>query len=310
VRALALFVAVLVASPAIAQTPFSFAAFGDTPYFEFDVPGVQRLLDDMAEQRVAFAVHIGDLKSGTSHCDDDTLLARRALLDGSAVPLIYTPGDNEWTDCNRPAAGGFASLERLDRLRALFFATDESLGKSKLRLLRQSEQPRFRAYRENARWVMGHVVFATLNVPGSNNNLRRNERTNTEHAARMAANFAWLDEAIEAARAEEMLGLVIFAHADPLFRGGQERNDGYATYRAALRTHALAFPKPMLLVHGDGHRYRVDQPLRDPRTGERFAHFTRVEVFGAPTVNWVRIDVTPAGERLFAVTRGSNPFTP
>jgi hypothetical protein len=126
-----------------------------------------------------------------------------------------------------------------------------------------------------------------------------------EHAARMAANFEWLDEAVRRAEAPDMHGLAVFAHADPRFGRGPPRIDGYARYREVLRTHAAWLGKPMLLVHGDGHRYRVDQPLRDRATGRRLETFTRVEVFGTPELNWVRIDVDPADPRLFAIGPGA-----
>ena len=151
---------------------------------------------------------------------------------------------------------------------------------------------------------MGGVVFVALNVPGSNNNLGRNAAMDAEHAARMAANLDWLAGAVRRAGARDARGLVVFAHADPGFGGRSARVDGYATFREALRTHAAALGKPMLLVHGDGHRYRVDQPLRDRATGRRIPTFTRVEVFGSPEVNWVRIDVDPANPRLFSIAPG------
>lgn len=308
-KALALLAGAVLPVAAAAQAPFSFAAFGDTPYFEFETPSVRRVLGEMAEQGMAFAVHLGDLKSGTTPCSDDILVRRRALLDAASIPIVFVPGDNDWTDCRRQSAGSYHPRERLDRLRALFFASAESLGQRKLRVMQQSDHPRFRPFRENARWITGNVVFVTLNVPGSNNNLGRSEILDAEHIERMAANFAWLDDAVKVARQPGMLGLVVFAHADPRFGGTRRQNDGYAGFREALRAHAARFAKPILLVHGDGHRYRVDQPVRDPRTGAPLVNLTRVEVFGSPTVNWVRIDVAPESERLFAISAGGDPFS-
>lgn len=303
-RLIALIAGATLPFAAAAQAPFSFGAFGDTPYFDREVPAVRRLLAEMAQQGVAFVVHVGDIKSGTSVCSDELLRDRRDLLDASPAPLVYTPGDNEWTDCHRSSAGAYDPLERLGRLRTLFFDSDESLGQRKLRLVRQSDDPRFRSYRENARWTAGDVIFVTLNVPGSNNNLGRSGSMGAEHAERMRANFAWLDQAVMLAREPAVRGLVIFTQADPGFGSGTGRNDGYAAFRAALRALAADFHKPILFVHGDGHRFLVDRPLRDPRTRAPLGNFTRVEVFGSPTVGWVRIDVQPDGERLFSITPG------
>ena len=99
-------------------------------------------------------------------------------------------------------------------------------------------------------------------------------------------------------------GLVIFAHGDPRFGSSGGKRDGFTAYRAALRNHAQALGKPMLLVHGDGHRFRIDQPLRDSRTRERLANFTRLEVFGSPTVHWVRINVGMEGAPFFSISPG------
>jgi hypothetical protein len=290
---------------------FSFAAFGDTPYFGFEESAVTRLISGLADANVAFVVHVGDFKLGAAACSDEVFAERRRMFDASPVPFVFVPGDNEWTDCHSALAGGHDPLERLARLRTLFHAGDASLGQRTLRLARQSADPRFAVYRENVRWSHGGVLFIALNVPGSNNNLRRDGATDTEHAARMAANFEWLADAVRRAAAADVRGLVVFAHADPSFERPARRLDGYARFREALQTHAARLGKPLLLVHGDGHRYRVDQPLRDRATGQRLANFTRVEVFGAPEVGWVRIDVDPANPRLFAISPGNTaPASP
>jgi len=289
---------------------FSFAVFGDTPYFAFDEPAVVRLIDGLADARVRFVVHVGDFKAAAAPCSDELFAERRRMFDASPVPFVFVPGDNEWADCHRAFAGSHDPLERLAKLRELFYPDDQSLGRQKLRLARQSADARFTAYRENARWLMGGVVFVTLNVPGSNNNLGRNAAMDAEHAARMAANLDWLDAAVRRAAARDVRGLVVFAHADPAFGGREGRVDGYVRFRGALQIHAAGLAKPVLLVHGDGHRYRIDQPLRDRVTGRRLEKFTRLEVFGAPEVDWVRIDVDPANPRLFSIGRGTTAPPP
>jgi hypothetical protein len=313
VRLVAALALAALSAVAAAQVPFSFAVFGDTPYNPLEVAAVPHLLREIDRADMAFVVHVGDLKSASEPCSDRLLRERYALLDASPPPLVYVPGDNDWTDCHGASAGGYHPRERLERLRALFFASDESLGRRKLRLARESDDPRFRPYQENVRWVAGNVVFVTLNIPASNNNLGRTDAMDVEHTERMIANFAWLAEALRIAQQPGMLGLVVFTHADPRFeraKDADDTRDGYAGFRLALRTHASALGKPMLLVHGDGHRYRVDQPLRDLLTHDRIPSFTRVEVFGSPFVGWVRIDVTPEGAQLFSISPGSDPLRP
>jgi hypothetical protein len=289
---------------AAAQVPFSFAAFGDAPYNALEVPAVRRLLEETDRAGMAFVVHVGDVKAATDPCTDRVLRERLELLDASARPLVFVPGDNDWADCRLESAGAYDPRERLDRLRALFYPDDESLGRRRLRLERQSEDPRFRPYRENVRWIAGNVVFATLNVPGGNNNLGRNAFLDAEHDQRMIANFAWLTEAVAAAQRPGMRGLVVFAHADPRFDRPADPADGYTGLRYALRAHAATLGKPMLFIHGDAHQYRVDQPLRDLLTLERIGSFARIGVFGSPGVGWVRIDVNPDGDALFSIAPG------
>jgi hypothetical protein len=306
VRALLAAVLAAAASAAFAQgVAFTFAVFGDTPYNALELALVPHVLRAADQAGAAFVVHVGDLKASTESCGDQLLRERLALLDASPRPLVFVPGDNDWTDCHLRSAGGYDPRERLDALRRIFFADDESLGRTRMRLVRQGDvDPRFRAYRENARWVAGNVVFATLNLPGSNNNLARNAAMDAEHAARMTANFAWLAEAVAMARAPAMRGLVLFSHADPRFDRPVDAADGYTGWRNALRAHLSALDKPVLYVHGDGHRYRVDQPLRSLLTLDRVATFTRVEVFGSPSVGWVRVNVDPDAAWAFTVAPG------
>ncbi len=290
---------------------FSFAVFGDTPYNALEVLAVPHVLREADEAGAAFVVHVGDLKAATESCSDRLLGDRRALLDASPRPLVFVPGDNEWTDCHRQSAGGYDPRERLDALRRIFFPDDESLGRQKLRLIRQGdEDPRFRRYRENVRWIAGSVVFVTFNVPGANNNLGRNALMDAEHTERMTANFVWLGRAVELARQPAIRGLVLLTHGDPRFDRPADVADGYTGWRYALRAHLSTLEKPMLYIHGDGHRYRVDQPLRDLLTHDRIATFTRVEVFGSPTVGWVRVNVDPDAGWPFSVAPGGQRPAP
>ena len=105
------------------------------------MPGVWNLIDDMNSQHLAFSVHDGDLKAGNgtpgsttpTTCSDALYLQALDFLNALKAPAMFTPGDNDWTDCDRPANGGFNSLERLNFERTLFFSTPFSLGKRHLR---------------------------------------------------------------------------------------------------------------------------------------------------------------------------------
>ena len=290
----------LVCQPVTAATGFSFAVFGDTPYWEAERVLLPAMLEEIARDAPAFVVHVGDFKSGASVCDDAVFRDRLRLFDASPVPLVYTPGDNDWSDCDRVIAGGYAPEERLARLRELFFAGEESLGRRRIAMERQSRDPAFAAYRENARWQLGRVLFFTLNVSGSNNNIGRAAAPNAEFVARSRANRAWIDSSFALARRKRLAGIVIMMQADPDFEAAA-RGRPKAAYRALLQQLAAqveAFPGQVVLVHGDGHVMQVDRPLLR-RGGGPLSNFTRVETYGSPFMGWIKVTVNEAAPGLF-----------
>jgi hypothetical protein len=285
------------ASLAHAQAWFQFAVIGDAPYFAIEVPQVAATLQALAREPVAFVIHVGDIKGGGTPCSDETFAARLALLDRSPVPLVLAAGDNEWTDCHRAAAGAYDPLERLARLRELFFAGEESLGRRRIPLERQPGRP------ENARWRHEGVLFVTLNLPGSENNARMPD----ERSMRMADNFRWLEAAAAQAAQPDLRALVVVAHAEPALHRGPGARDPYASFRMALARHAARLAKPMLLVHGDDHRYAFDRPLRDPRTGQSVAGVQRVSPYGSPSMAPAIVSVTAAARPAIDARSGLPP---
>lgn len=281
----------------------SFALMGDTPYNETEVQALDALIDDMNAQDLAFVVHVGDITSGRGPCTDAWFAARRRQYQRLRHPLILLPGDNDWVDCHR---SGFDPIERLNKMRRLFHAGDSSIGQRTMPVERQSSDPRFAEYREHVRWIAGNVVFIGLNVQGSNNNLGRTPAMDEEYRGRNAAVLAWLDEGMTLARERRLAGAVIMAQADPDFEGRYRRppgvGDGFAAFREALRAHALRFGKPVLFVHGDGHLYYQDRPLKDASTGTTIGNFVRVQVPGSPQVRWLRAGISRARDGVFAIT--------
>ena len=286
-----------------APSAFAFAVFGDTPYSDYERAELPKMLAAMGEKNPAFAIHVGDIKSGSSPCSDEVYLDRRAVFDAFAQPLIYVPGDNEWTDCHRPGAGGHDPVERLQRLRALFFAAPASLGQRRIALVRQKAGKDHPALPENVRWRQGAVLFIGLNIPGSDNGIVDAARPAAEFLARERGNRAWLAEAFAIARAEALAAVVIAMQANPGFEddANGKPKAGYRDFLQQLRTLTRAFAGQVLLVHGDTHRQRIDQPLRDPQSGEVLNNFTRVETFGSPFMGWIEVGFRPAAGFDFAV---------
>lgn len=278
--------------PAAAQ-PLSFALFGDTPYSRWEREQLPFMLADMAQQGASFAVHLGDIKGGGEVCSDAIYESILGLFRAAPLPLVYVPGDNEWTDCHRRSNGAHDPLERLGRLRELFHAGEQSLGRRPLRLERQSRDPAHALYRENQRWEQGGLLFVTLNVPGSHNHYngpRGRGGPTAEFRARDAANRAWLAQAFMLARQRRLAAVLVLIHGNPGFEAasaGQPR-PGYRGLIEQLQLETQAYAGQVVLVHGDTHGYQHNQPLLDLTGKKRLDNFTRVEVPGYPFMGWVR----------------------
>lgn len=283
---------------------FSFAALGDTPYNAYEERRLIAMLGEINRELLAFVVHVGDFKDGHTECSDELYLQRRELFDASHHPLIFIPGDNEWTDCWRRSAGGYKPLERLQRLREVFFAEASSLGMRRLPLTRQSDADPAYPYAEHLRWVHERVMFVTLNVPGGDNNFTRDR---AEFRVRDAAARAWLAQSFRLARSRGLQGVVLMMQANPWAAVGPRRH-AFTPLLEAMTAETLKFQGEVLLIHGDTHRYRVNRPLLHPRTRRPLANFTRLEVFGSPSVNWVRVHVREENGRVrFDAEPGESP---
>lgn len=299
---LAVWLALCLFAASAAAAQFTFAALGDTPYNAEEEARLVPLIADLNRNDLAFVIHIGDFKSGWSNCSDELYRERREWFGLSHHPFVYIPGDNDWTDCWRGPAGGYQPLERLRRLRELFFSQPRSLGQRAIDLEQQTRSSSPQPYPEHARWIHRRIVFLTVNVPGGDNNLQRDR---AEFAARDAAVRQWIGESFRIGHARQLAGVVIAMQANPWAAAGPRR-DGYAPLLETLQREAREFRGEVLLIHGDTHRFRVDRPLVDPDTQQPLANFTRVEVFGSPSVNWVRVTVTEEGARVrFSAVPGS-----
>jgi hypothetical protein len=281
--------------PQLAAAQIAFGAFGDIPYNRDEEPALPAIIAEMNREKLAFAIHVGDFKDARSECSDQLFRERRETFGLSHHPFFYTPGDNEWVDCRRARWAPRDPLERLAKLREIFFASDASLGQRPLAADRQAA----RGYPENMRWIVDDVVCATLNIPGPDNH---RSAMPAESKRRTSAVLDWMREAFRIARERKAPALVLAAQAD-LFSG----SSAYAEILKTIAQEARRYTGEVLIVHGDTHVYRFDKPLADPETGAAVANVTRLEVPGSPFVNWVYVTVTIDNGRVrFAATPGSD----
>lgn len=282
--------------------PFTFVALGDMPYtIPADYARFEALIGRVNALQPAFTLHVGDIKSGSSACSDENLQKVKDEFTLFTGPLIYTPGDNEWTDCHRDAAGNFDPLERLAQVRQMFFTVGTSLGRTPMPVTSQPNQI------ENARWVTEGVVFATLHVVGSNNGMERTPASALEYFTRNAANVEWIRSTFAQAKADNAPAVVIGFQADLWFGAPLLPSDiGLRDTLNTLAAESKAYGRPVLLIHGDSHVLVIDRPLLEAgtrttpgQTGAVLTNVTRLEVMGAADVGAVEVTVDPASPDVF-----------
>ena len=255
-------------STTVAAEGLRFMVFGDAPYTP---PQIKVLEDTVApairKAEASFLIHLGDFKGGKESCSPILIDTRyEQLMDLRPGRVFYTPGDNEWTDCDRPKLEPrFSELGRLDYLRNLIASRPMKLPVS----WHYATQPNFP---ENARWTQGNVMFATVHIVSTNNGREEILLDDIEAALdavdmRDEANRLWLRAAFDAAGESDSGAVVIATQADVTKSAGSApcseslriRCDAFATFREQLLRHAAGFDKPVLLVHGDTNPFCLDK---------------------------------------------------
>lgn len=386
----ALSAGLLAASPWVHATGFSkphgaltLAVFGDAPYgtspaddTEFnDMPAYIASVN--ADADVSLAMHLGDIHSGKQYCTEAYDRAVFDLFSTFAVPLVYTPGDNEWTDCHKTKEGGGAysattdsikyvtdstgapvdhasghPLRNLELVRSIFFATPGQTLAREMKVTSQAETgheghegyegyawgdrakrgqpaavPSDAKFVENVMWEQAGVVFATVNIPGGSNNdtdpwygtpTVSNEQAQ-EVAERTGAGLRWLDAAFARAKAHHAKAVLIGVQADMWDLDGNVASHiaNYRPFIDRLASLTKAFGKPVLLMNGDSHGYRSDNPMVSGAAcaiesgsdvvacaddafaaqplSEQVPNFHRIVVHGSTLpLEWVKLTVDPS----------------
>jgi hypothetical protein len=302
--------------------PIDLAVFGDTPYGAVQIADMPNFLASLNnDPSIVGSVHLGDIKDGGSRCDTSYFQFVFDSFNSLKKPFLYTPGDNEWTDCHRFSNGTYAPLERLAVLRSMFYPTPGlTMGQSKRQVLSQSSITGFEPFVENQFWVEAGAAFALFHVVGSNNGLLPWYGDDPTHShqddpaarvgevtARNAANLDWLDRTFAAARAYGTATVVLIMQAD-MWAGGASNGFNDTIQRIAQRT--LAYGKPVLLIQGDSHVFKVDNPLANGDPGHGVTtpvpNLTRLVVQGSTTqtlTEWVKVHIDTSALPPFSWTR-------
>src|SRR5262245_22603123 len=307
------------------------AVIGDTPYDTAAIrlfPTMVAVID--GDPKVREVVHVGDFKSGTEQCSNARFQISADLFATFNDPMVYAIGDNEWTDCHRANNGGFNPIDRLNKVRELFYPIPgQVLGRRGKTVEAQSNYP------ENQLWVESRVTFSVSHVLGSNNGLnpwftdrkvngvpvpeQPNETAarTAEVAARQAANIAWLEHTFATAQAEGSVGIVLFLQADlwhPGDRAGGALFTAHQTWVERLSQLASSFNGKILMIVGDSHDYRVDPgvPWMNTYYGvtapanitqivvDRSVESPATDVGTQSVIEWLRLHVDPRSPDVFS----------
>jgi hypothetical protein len=323
------------------------AVFGDEPYgtspsdtsqFAATPAFIHAINSD---PHVRLVLQVGDIHSGKQFCTEAYDRSIFDLWTAFKDPLVYTPGDNEWSDCHKKAQGGgkyneathqidyvldadgnpvdYAKgdpIANLDLVRSIFFAEPgATLGARNKHVISQAQaydpaHPSDAKYVENVMWEQSKVLFVTLNIPGGSNNDNdpwygapsQTAAQAQEITERTGADLRWLDAAFAQATADGMQAVMIQTQADMWDLDGNPPShlSAYEPFVRSIATNTTAFAKPVLLMVGDSHIYRSDNPLSatDPlnalHPGYDVPNLHRIVVHGSTTpLEWLRLTIDP-----------------
>ena len=215
--------------------------------------------------------HLGDIKSGSTRCDASYFQAIAHDFRGFDDPLVYTPGDNEWTDCDRQSNGGYVPLERLDTVRpGCVKKTRRTLGGQQVAVSSQAAL----GVPENVRYTRAGLCFAALHVVGSNNDLapwdgigytEPTPEQVAEEQHRMDATLEEVRSVFRSARAGDCDAVVLQQQADMFDPTVVDPDPAdYSAFKPLVQElidSSTACGGPVYLFNGDSHEFHQDRPL-------------------------------------------------
>lgn len=258
--------ALLTASGAVlAETDtFSFGVIGHTLSAHTDEAVLRQAITESDIDNLAFVVANG-IKASTEPCSDTLYAQRKELFDSAKNGLIISLAASDWTYC-KTENGKPVAIERLSRIRELFFSDEFSFGASKIPLIRQATSPKFHSYVENARWEINNVLFATINLPANNNHYLSAGGRNSEFEDRLIANQEWLQRIFMNAAQKKSKAIVLFCDGDPLVAQHHRifdfnvKRDGFTEIRKKIVTLTSTFHGKVLLIHSAASTHRNIPP--------------------------------------------------
>ena len=358
--------------------PSVLAVIGDAPYGTKPADDSQFLANPAfinainGDADVSLVLHAGDIHSGKQYCTQDYDVSILNQWKAFKRPLVYTPGDNEWTDCHKAGEGGGTwntatgavdpvkdasgnpvdykggdPVANLKLVRQVFFAVPgQTLGAGGMKITSQATAfdtafPADKDFVENVQFEKSGVMFATVNLPGGSNNdtdpwygaPSMSASQQQEVASRTAADLRWIANAFKTAAANDDGAMVIMLQADMWDLDGKSASHiaQYKQFIDAIASGTRSFGKPVLLINGDSHVYRSDNPLKAGQscvtesgsgvqtaacTDDAYANqpngydvpnFHRIVVHGSTMpLEWLKLRIDPTAN----AANGANAFGP
>jgi len=289
-------------SAGTAQASSTVAVYGDAPYGPDAFAGTPSFIQNInADPDVSLVMHVGDIHSGSQQCTESYDQSVFDMWTAFVDPLVYVPGDNEWSDCHKvkefggkynsstgqidyltdPGTGllayeGGNPVKNLALVRSMFFPTPgESLGQNPIAVTSQAQTGQRgnttdKNYVENVMWEKSNTLFFTLNIPGGSNNdadiWYGSPNASAEQLAeiqqRNAADLHWINTAFAQAARDHVGAIVIQSQADMWdIEDTAAHQTNYEPFIAKIAEKTASFGKPVLTFEGDSHKYRSDNPL-------------------------------------------------
>lgn len=298
------------------EQEYSFAIIGDYPYTDAqrkELPQVAAQIN--ADPDVSMVVHLGDIKSH-GECSTSYYRNIKNWFNSFKDPLVYTFGDNEWTECYRPDEGRrYQPLERLDTLREIFVPEPGSTLGGDMTVQSQAAG----GYPENVRFVQAEVSFGAFHTVGPRNGLfnwtgRGGPTAQQRHevSERTAAAVKLIQETFQTAHEQDLRAVVLMTQAD-MFSPLSNSPADQTPYRPIVQTIAeetLRFGGPVYLFNGDTHEYVTEQPLvrrskwRDIYDVPTVENLTRITIDGDRNHrNYLKVTIRPHFSKVLVYDR-------
>jgi hypothetical protein len=254
------------------QGKLIFSVMGDVPREASEDLLLQRQIAAHNQySKSEFILHVGDIKTGSAPCAEEVYQRVAGFLKQIKVPTFIVVGDNEWNDCVDPDQAWIYWHQYFNR-----FEENWHYGPP------VQHQP---GHEENFAWTTHHVRMIGINLVGG----RIHDPYAWEQMLRTAADWTALQ--LRENR-DQVAAAVVFAQANP--------KEKHALFMNQFVLAVEQFRKPVLFIHGDGHRWLYEHPWLKP-------NLLRVQVDQGAIAVPLQVMVDVQGDSTFAFNR--TPFT-